>query len=286
MGGMGDMDEILKQAMRGFGFSMGGDEEPGGVAPGGAFQNNGRDLLDEVEIPLRDAYFGTTHTVKFSSNVKCEKCGGFGTADGKEAPVCPRCHGSGVIHSRSGIFMSESVCPDCNGLGRTIKKKCSQCDGTGVQNKSRTLEVKIPAGVQNGTRLRFAGKGEAGMLGGAAGDFFVDVRVMPDSRFARRGDELFAKATVPFATLALGGSIDLSTIDGKNIEVKITAGTQVGERLRVRGKGMPRTGQLGAFGDLYLEIATEVPKNLADKQKKALEEFAGAVKKSGKKNWF
>lgn len=281
MGGNGGagMEDILREAMRGFGF--GGFD--GASSTRGASARAGRDLLDEVVIDLKDAYFGTTHTVKFSTNVECEKCHGNGTSDGKVAPTCTRCGGTGYIHARQGFFAMEAPCPDCNGLGHKIDSKCSECDGTGTVHKSRTLDVKIPAGVQDGTRLRLAGQGEAGANGAPAGDFYLDVRVRPDKRFERVGADLILRMDVPFTTLALGGEIEVQTIDDKTLSVKVPSGTQVGERLRVRGHGMP-TGRASSFGDLYIEIAIRIPTKLSDEQKKLLNEFAGT--KSPKKGWF
>ncbi len=276
MGGGAGMDDILREAMRGFGFGDFG----GGRA---AQQNRGRDLLDDVTISLRDAYFGTTHTVKFSSNVTCEKCGGNGTADGKPAPVCKTCGGSGYVHKRQGFFAMETPCPDCGGLGRKIDKKCTACDGTGTVHKSRTLDVKIPAGVDDGTRLRLAGQGEAAPNGGTPGDFYLDIHIAPDARFERNGADLISHIDIPFTTLALGGEIEVETIDDKKLSVKVPSGTQVGEKLRVRGHGMP-TGRSGSFGDLYISVGVHVPTKLTEKQKKILTEFAET--KPAKKGWF
>lgn len=278
MGSGAGMEDILREAMRGFGFG-----DFGGGAPRGRTQRGGRDLLDEVVIDLRDAYFGNTHTVKFSSNVACEKCHGYGTADGKAAPDCNRCGGTGYVHTNQGFFAVETPCPECNGLGHKIDKKCGECDGTGTVHKSRTLEVKIPAGVEDGARLRLTGQGEAGQGGAPAGDFYLDVRIRPDKRFERMGADLITRMEIPFTTLALGGEIEIETIDDKNLSVKVPAGTQVGERLRVRGHGMPGR-RAGSFGDLYIEVAIRIPTKLNEKQKKLLNEFAGT--KSDKKGWF
>jgi len=273
MGG-GNMEDIIKEAMKSFGmggFDMGGGSE--------SAQHAGRDMLHEIEISLKDAYLGKTETIKFTSNVKCEKCGGHGTADGKQAPLCKTCGGSGAVRTRRGLFAMESVCPDCQGLGRKISKKCSACDGTGATQKRREINVKIPAGIQDGARIRFAGQGEAGMMGAPAGDFFVDVHISPDPRFARVGQDLLTRERVPFSTLALGGEIEIETIDDKKLGVKIPNGTQVGERMRIRGRGFPG-------GDLFIEIATEIPTKLTDKQKKALEEFAGVTTSKKKHGIF
>ena len=279
MGGGNGMEDILREAMRGFGF--GGFD--GGGRGGQTTQARGRDLLDEVVISLRDAYFGKTHTVKFASNVKCEKCNGYGTADGKPAPTCPRCHGTGYVNMQRGFFAMQTPCPECNGLGHKIDKKCSECDGTGAVHKNRTIDVKIPAGIEDGARLRLAGQGEAGINGGPAGDFYLDVRVKPDPRFERDGANLIMHVDLPFTTLALGDEIEIETIDDKKLSVKVPAGTQVGEKLRVRGHGMP-TGRGSSFGDLYISIGVVVPTKLTEKQKKILTEFAET--KSAKKGWF
>ena len=279
MGGGAGMEDILREAMRGFGFDMGG----GASTRGGKTQRRGRDLLDEVVIDLRDAYFGKTHTVKFTTNVECEKCHGFGTADGKEAPVCSRCGGTGYVRTARGFFAMETPCPECNGLGHKIDKKCPECDGAGTVRKTRTLDVKIPAGVEDGARLRLAGQGEAGQNGAPAGDFYLDVRIRTDKRFEREGNDLITKVDVPFTTLALGGEIEVETIDDKKLSVKVPAGTQVGEKLRVRGHGMPGR-RVGSFGDLYIDINMPVPTKLTEKQKKILAEFAET--KNSKKGWF
>jgi len=274
MGGGANMEDILREAMKSFGFAGGAGEDfgMGGGTGRGAASHAGRDLLHDVEISLRDAYFGKTETIKFTTNVGCEKCGGQGTADANPAPICKTCRGGGTVRSRRGLFISESVCPDCNGLGRKISKKCQACEGLGVVGKRREIKVEIPAGVQDGTRLRLRGQGEAGLLGGTTGDFYVDIHIKPDARFERFGEDLLSRAKIPFATLALGGEIEAPTIDDKKINVKIPAGTQIGEKLRIRGRGMPG-------GDLYIEIATEIPTKLTDKQKKALEEFSGSEPK-------
>ncbi len=281
-GGGAGMEDILREAMRGFGFGGGGNPFDGGGHQNAA--RPGRDLLDEVVIDLKDAYFGKTHTVKFSSNVKCEKCNGYGTDDGKEAPVCGVCRGAGTVHRQKGFFTIEVPCSECDGLGHKIKKKCSACDASGVMHKQRTLDVEIPRGVADGTRLRLNGQGEAGMFGGKTGHFYLDIHIRANSKFERVGDDLILKQDVDFVTLALGGVTDIETIDDKKLEIKIPNGTQIGERLRVKGHGMPKYGRANSFGDLYVEINMPVPTKLNDKQKKALTEFSKL--KSDKKGWF
>lgn len=276
MGGGAGMDDILREAMRGFGFDGFGERTA-------SAQQGGRDLLDEVQITLKEAYFGKTHTIKFASNIKCEKCNGYGTSDGRQPNTCQKCRGTGFVHTQRGFFAMQTPCPDCNGTGYKIDKKCSACGGDGTVRKNRTLDVKIPAGIEDGARLRLSGQGEAGQNGGHSGDFYLDVRVLPDKIFERHGNDLLMRVDVPFTTLALGGEIEVVTIDDRKLSVKISAGTQIGEKLRLRGNGMP-THRSGMFGDLYIEISTHIPEKLTDKQRKILMEFSES--KSGKKGWF
>jgi molecular chaperone DnaJ len=284
----GMMDEMLRGmggAGGASGFNFGSGFSGGGFGSGqrGPATFRGRDLLHQVTISLRQAYNGKTETIKFSTNVKCEKCRGNGTADGTIAPICKTCGGTGVIRRRNGLFVSESPCPECHGLGRVIKNPCDQCGGSGVVNKNRELEVKIPAGVTDGARLRLAGQGEAAPLNGTPGDFYIDVHVTADKVFEREGDDLFMRADVPFATLAMGGEVEIETIDDKKLDVKIPGGTQVGERLRVRGQGMKSGTERG---DLYMEINTIVPKRLTEKQREALREFSGIAPEKKKRGIF
>ncbi|MDR1071554.1 MAG: molecular chaperone DnaJ [Rickettsiales bacterium] len=258
MGGF-DMSDMMDEVLKGFGF--------GGRA--GPRAPEGRDMLHEVVIDLKDAYFGKTETIRFDYNAKCEKCGGNGTKDGKPAPVCKTCRGTGYVRARGGFFATERPCPDCGGSGRIIGEKCGECGGNGVRRRRRELDVKIPAGVMDGTRLRLAGQGEAAPFGGRAGDFYVDVRVRQHHIFKRVGNDLLMRWNAPFPTLALGGELEIETIDGKKLAVKIAAGTQIGEKLRVRGRGMPG-------GDLYIELGTVIPTKLTRTQKKSLEEFSKA----------
>ncbi|MDR1826427.1 MAG: molecular chaperone DnaJ [Rickettsiales bacterium] len=256
-----DMSDMMDEVLRNFGFAP--SAKGAGAGGGGAA---GRDMLHEIVIGLEEAYTGKVEIVRFQSNVRCDACGGFGTKDGKAAPVCETCRGRGFVRVRNGFFMSERQCPDCRGLGRKIKEPCRACDGPGVVRKRREVKVDIPAGVQDGQRIRFGGLGEAGVLGGKSGDLYVDVRIRPHPLFKRFGADLGMRAKVSFPILALGGEIEVATIDGKKLGVKIPAGTQVGEKLRVRGRGMPG-------GDLYIEIGTDVPTRLSRKQRAALEEF-------------
>lgn len=253
-----DMSDMMDEVLKNFGFNTGGHSRQ--AAPG-------RDMLHEIVIELQDAYFGKTETIRFNSNVKCDKCNGFGTKDGKEAPECPTCHGRGYVRMRNGFFASERPCPDCNGSGRKIVEKCKECNGLGVKNERREVKIDIPVGINDGERLRFPGMGEAAPFNGPSGDFYVDVHIRPHKVFRRSGNDLMMRADIPFTTLALGGEIDIETLDAKKLGVKIQSGTQIGEKLRVKGRGMPG-------GDLYIEIGTTVPTKLSKAQKKALQQLA------------
>lgn len=277
--GFTGMSDIIDEALKNFGFGGAGARGSARARPA---EMRGRDLLHETTITLKDAYHGKTEKVKFSTNIKCEKCDGHGTADGKPAPTCEHCSGSGFVRVRRGLFITESACPECHGTGRTIKNPCSDCDGAGVLYRQQTVDVTIPAGIMDGTRIQIKGKGEAAPLGGTPGDLYVDVHIKDDAVFERDGNNLVMQVIVPFSVLALGGEITVSDIDGNEIPLKISAGTQINESLKIRGKGMPSRG--GHHGDLFVVMKTEVPKRLSEKQKKALAEYAGVEK--GKKGWF
>ena len=256
-----NMSDMMDEVLKNFGFGGGTNTQ--------ASDMRGRDMLHSETITLEEAYGGIEKTIRFSSNVKCETCIGHGTRDGKPAPTCQKCRGSGYVRVRSGIFMSEQVCPDCQGLGRIIKDKCQECDGMGVVHKRREVMVKIPAGIESGARLRLVGQGEAAPLGGLSGDLFIDVAITQHPVFQRTGRDLLMQCDIPFTTLVLGGTVDIETIGGKSINMKIPSGTQIGERMRIKGHGMPG-------GDLYVEIKTTIPKKLSREQKRAMEDFAKA----------
>ncbi len=271
--GGADFSDIFEDLFGGMGFGGGTKQQR---------NQPGRDLLHEVTMSLHDAFLGKTETVTFTAASKCKKCHGHGTDSGKEAPTCSTCHGSGMVRRSQGFFAMQTPCPECHGSGHIIKSPCTECHGNGVVNEKRTLDVKIPAGVMDGTRLRLAGMGEASVHGGRAGDFYVDIRVRADKTFDRDGDDLHQTISVPFTTLAMGGKIDVDTIDGKPVELKIADGTQIGTKMRVRGRGMPVVGR-DSRGDMYVHITTDIPKKLTDKQRELLEKFAAEKPKKG---WF
>ena len=261
-------------------FMGGGSSRSRGGASG---HRRGQDLRYDIVITLEEAFSGTTKNISFRRNGKCKKCNGKG---GDSVSTCSRCHGSGVINTRQGFFMSQSVCPDCNGTGYTVKNPCSACGGTGMETESKTLEVKIPAGVDNGTKLRIAGEGEAGLGGAPFGDLYVYVMVRPSKVFIRDGRNLILNVPISMADAALGATIEVPVIEGGKAEVRIPKGIQSGERLRLRGKGMTNLGS-GIRGDMFLDITVETPTHLTAHQEELLREFAEDRRKNGdSKNFF
>jgi len=236
-------------------------------------QNRGGDLRYNLEISLEDAFNGYHAEIKVPSAVACEACGGTGASAGAQPEQCPTCSGAGKVRAQQGFFTIERTCPACRGHGRIIRNPCKSCQGSGHVQKERTLAVDIPSGVEEGTRIRLASEGQAGMNGGPAGDLYIFVSVTPHPIFQRDGHDLYCRCPVSFATAALGGSVAVPTLDGGQITVKIPDGTQSGRQLRMRGKGMPVLRGGGIAGDLYVEVAVETPVKLSKKQKELLRAF-------------
>lgn len=241
---------------------------------------DGEDLRYDLEISLEEAYQGVEKNITYNTTQTCEKCHGHGTKDGKEAPVCPTCGGTGRTRQQRGFMIMETTCPNCKGTGRKVEEACSECSGRGYVKKQKELKVKIPAGVGDGTRIRIAGEGAAGTFGGNNGDLYVFVAVKGHKLYERDGSNLYAVATVSMACAALGGIIEIPSVDGRKLELKIPAGTQTGHRLKIKNEGMPEL-QGSGRGDLWIEIKVETPVNLNKKQKELLEEFR---KVSGESN--
>ncbi len=197
---------------------------------------------------------------------------GSGAEGGAEPTTCPTCSGMGKVRAQQGFFTVERTCPTCSGLGQIIKNPCKKCGGQGRVHKDRSLSVNIPAGVETGTRIRLAGEGEAGMRGGPAGDLYIFIEVEPHKIFEREGTNLFCRVPVAMTTAAIGGDIEVPTIDGGRSRVKIPSGSQSGRQMRLRGKGMPAL-RGGPAGDMFIELAVETPVNLTARQKELLEEF-------------
>ena len=254
-----------------FGDMMGGR---GGRAGGGRQANTrGSDIQYTMEITLDDAYKGKEATIKIPVNDTCDKCDGNGTESGKGAEGCPTCHGSGRMRAQQGFFTIERTCSTCGGAGSVIKDPCKKCSGSGRIRKEKTLKVQIPSGIDSGRRIRLSGEGEAGVRGGPAGDLYVLVAIKPHKLFKRDGANLYCRVPIPMTTAVLGGNIEVPSIDGSRNKVDIKAGTQTGQQMRLKGKGM-NVMRSDAHGDLYIEIFVETPVNLNGKQKDLLKKLA------------
>ena len=252
-----------------FGDFMGGRGGPGG---GRSRAARGADLRYNLRVSLEEAFSGLQKTINVPTSVACESCKGSGAEGGAEPTTCPTCSGMGKVRAQQGFFTVERTCPTCSGLGQIIQNPCKKCSGQGRVHKDRALSVNIPAGVETGTRIRLAGEGEAGMRGGPAGDLYIFIEVEPHKIFEREGTNLFCRVPVSMATAALGGDIEVPTIDGGRSRVKIPSGSQSGRQMRLRSKGMPAL-RGGPAGDMFIELAVETPVNLTSRQKELLREF-------------
>lgn len=250
-----------------FGDFMGGQR--GG---GGRRAARGSDLRYNLRVSLDETYSGVQKTINVPTAVSCSGCNGTGAEGGSEPTTCPTCSGMGKVRAQQGFFTVERTCPTCSGMGQTIKDPCKSCHGAGRIEKDRALNVNIPAGVETGTRIRLAGEGEAGMRGGPPGDLYIFVEVAQHELFERDGVNLYCRVPVSMSNAALGGSIEVPTIDGGRGRVQIPAGSQSGRQMRLRAKGMPAL-RGGATGDMFIELAVETPVNLTSRQKELLREF-------------
>ena len=251
-----------------FGDFMGGQRGGGGRQRA----SRGADLRYNLRVSLEEAFGGLHKTIKVPTSVSCTSCEGTGAEGGVEPTTCPTCSGMGKVRAQQGFFTVERTCPTCSGLGQIIKNPCKSCHGHGRVEKDRSLSVNIPAGVETGTRIRLAGEGEAGLRGGPPGDLYIFVEVGPHKLFERDGNNLYCRVPVSMAKAALGGSIEVPTIDGGRGRVQIPEGSQSGRQMRLRGKGMPAL-RGGATGDMFIELAVETPVNLTARQKELLREF-------------
>ncbi len=236
-------------------------------------RENGEDIYQTVTISLEDAYKGTTLTLEVPRYVVCEKCAGTGQKAGTEARICPECQGTGQITYSSGFMHISQTCPTCKGTGY-IKEPCEACNGRGLVLKTETIKVRIPPGVDNGTKLRVPGKGHSGRFGGVPGDLWVIVNVLPHNLYERKGDNLYLKVNINVAEAILGTKIEVPLIDGGKETVEIPEGIQSGETVRVPGKGMPRLKSSG-YGDLIIVVNVVIPKgkDLSKKAKKLVKEL-------------
>jgi molecular chaperone DnaJ len=259
-----------------FGDFMGGQRGQGrqqrGGGRAGTGAQRGADLRYNMEISLTEAFSGKTAQIRVPSSVACEACNGSGAKPGSSPTTCTTCGGHGTVRSQSGFFTVERTCPTCQGRGQVISDPCHACHGQGRVNKERTLSVNIPAGVEDGTRIRLGNEGEAGLRGGPAGDLYIFLSVRAHEFFQRDGADLFCKVPVSMTTAALGGEIEVPTIDGKKARVSVPDGSQTAKQFRLKGKGMPvlRSSQVG---DMYIQIAVETPVNLSRRQRDLLKEF-------------
>ena len=262
--GAGDFGDIFGDV---FGDIFGG----GGARRGQSRAQRGSDLRYNLELNLEEAVKGKSVDIKVPTYVNCDSCDGSGAKKGTSAKSCPTCHGAGQVTMRQGFFAVQQTCPTCNGRGKIIPEPCSKCHGEGRVEKTKTLSVKIPAGVDTGDRIRLTGEGEAGMHGAPAGDLYVQVNVKAHPIFQRDGNNLYCDVPLSFATAALGGEIAVPTLDGR-IKLKIPAETQTDKMFRLRGKGVQSV-RGGGVGDLVCKVVIETPVNLSDKQKELLRQL-------------
>jgi molecular chaperone DnaJ len=252
-----------------FGDFMGGRAGGGG---GRSRAQRGSDLRYNLRVTLEEAYAGVQKSISVPTSIACTACSGTGAEGGAEPQTCPTCSGMGKVRASQGFFTVERTCPTCGGAGQTIKNPCKSCHGAGRLEKERQLSVNIPAGVETGTRIRLAGEGEAGLRGGPAGDLYIFIEVREHALFQRDGVNLYCRVPVAMIVAALGGEVEVPTIDGGRSRVKVPAGTQTGKQMRLRGKGIPAL-RGGGIGDMLIEVAVETPVNLTSKQRELLKEF-------------
>ncbi|TVP72585.1 MAG: molecular chaperone DnaJ [Rhodobacteraceae bacterium] len=249
-----------------------GDFVGGGRGNARSRASRGSDLRYNLRISLEEAYTGTKKTIRVPRLSECDGCKGTGAEGGAEPVTCPTCSGMGKVRAQQGFFTVERTCPTCGGSGQIVKNPCKACAGAGRVEKEASLSVNIPAGVETGTRIRLSGEGEAGLRGGPAGDLYIFINVSEHPIFKREDLTLFCRVPVSMARAALGGEVEVPTLDGGRSRVKIPAGSQSGRQMRLRSKGMPAL-RGGGHGDMLIELAVETPVNLTHKQKELLEEF-------------
>ncbi len=266
MGGAGGFGDAFGDI---FGDIFGGRGGGGGRSRGGPAR--GSDLRYNLEITLEEAARGTTTKIKIPSYEECDVCNGSGAKPGTKPITCTTCHGAGVVNMRAGPFQMQQTCPQCQGTGKMIPDPCRACAGVGKVKRSKTLEVKIPAGVDTDDRIRLTGEGEPGAAGGPSGDLYVVVNLKPHNVFQRDGADLHCEMPISFAAAAMGGEIEIPTLDGK-AALKIPPETQSGQTFRLRSKGIKPV-RASIAGDLYCHVAIETPVNLTARQKEILKEF-------------
>jgi molecular chaperone DnaJ len=272
--GGGGFEDIFEEMFGRFG---------GGGRGQRAAAGRGADLRTQVEVSLEEAFAGAKKTIRFATSVSCEACKGVGAEGGAASGVqtCGTCQGSGKVRAQQGFFLVERTCPTCGGAGRTIKNPCKICRGAGRVQRERSLNVSVPAGVDDGTRIRLSGEGEAGQRGAPAGDLYVDIAVRPHPIFQRDGANILVRVPLRMTQAALGGHVEVPSIDGGRSKVTIPAGTQTGDQFRLRGKGFSVL-RSAARGDMYVQVMVETPQNLSPKQRELLEQFEAEAEKGGR----
>ncbi len=259
-----------------FGGGFGGRRRGGmGGGMGRMANRRGSDILYRMTISLEDAYFGGKKEVEVKRKEKCPECNGSGSAKGSKVVKCPVCHGSGQVQQTSrtpfGHFTQITVCPRCGGEGEIIENPCKKCHGTGVVEKRRKIEVKIPRGVENGMRLRLAGEGDAGERGGPAGDMYIEIYIRGHDKFSREGNNLVTVKKISYPEAVMGNEVEVDTMDGKG-KIRIPPGTRHGDRFVLKGKGMPKL--RGGHGDMIVQVSIDIPKKVSQKEKELLKELA------------
>jgi molecular chaperone DnaJ len=264
-GAQGGFSDIFEDI---FGEMMGG----GRARRSAGGRERGADLRYNMEISLEEAYTGKTAQIRVPTSITCDVCTGSGAKPGTQPKTCGTCQGSGRVRASQGFFSVERTCPTCHGRGQTITDPCTKCHGQGRVTEERSLSVNIPAGIEDGTRIRLQGEGEAGARGGPAGDLYIFLSVTPHEFFQRDGADLYCAVPISMTTAALGGTFDVGTLDGSKSRVSVPEGTQAGKQFRLKGKGMPvlRSSQTG---DLYIQIGIETPQKLTKRQRELLQEF-------------
>ncbi len=263
----GDFASTMSDIFEEF-FGMGGG---GGNRRSGG-RERGADLRYNLEITIEEAFSGKSVEIEVPTSVTCTACSGSGAKPGTQPKTCPTCGGSGRVRAAQGFFTLERTCPTCQGRGQIISDPCPECSGTGRTTQERTLQVNIPAGIEDGTRIRLAGEGEAGLRGGPSGDLYIFLSIKPHEFFQRDGADIYCRVPISMTTAALGGQFDVPSVDGATSRVKVPEGTQTGKQFRLKGKGMPimRSSQ---FGDMYIQVTVETPTKLTKRQRELLSEF-------------
>ena len=265
-----------------FGEIFGGAGGGGGRRGGGPQVYRGADLKYTLDISLEQAANGFDTEIRVPSWETCDVCHGSGAKPGTHAKTCHTCDGNGAVRMQQGFFSVQQTCPTCHGTGKEITDPCIACDGVGRTRKNKTLQVKIPAGIDDGMRIRSTGNGEPGVNGGPSGDLYVEIHLKPHGIFQREGEDLHCELTIPFTTAALGGELEVPTLSGRG-EITIPEGTQTGKTFRLRGKGI-RGLRASYPGDLYCHVVVETPVRLTDDQKKILRQFEVSLQQGGEKH--